>query len=231
MAVQQILGVVFSISLGIFGTSLAFANGDLAQGAALFKKKCASCHALSEEARALSGPHLAAIVDARAGQVEGFKYSKALQQAATAGLIWSPAQLDQFLTHPKAFLKHTKMNFIGLKVAADRQNLIAFLAQTDKAGTNGLAKASFDVPEELLALEGDLEYGEYLSSECMTCHQKNGKDTAIPSIINKPSYELVTALYAYREGYRENQAMQLIAKRLTDEEIAALAYYFESIRK
>ena len=153
---QQILGVVFSISLSIFGTSLAFANGDLAQGAALFKKKCASCHALSEEARALAGPHLAAIVDARAGQVEGFKYSKALQQAATAGLIWSPAQLDQFLTHPKAFFKHTKMNFIGLKVAADRQNLIAFLAQTDKAGTNGLAKASFDVPEELLALEGDL---------------------------------------------------------------------------
>jgi cytochrome c len=41
----------------------------------------------------------------------------------------------------------------------------------------------------------------------------------------------VTALYAYREGYRENQAMQLIAKRLTDEEIAALAYYFESVRK
>ena len=227
---QQILGVVFSISLSLLGTSLAFANGDLAQGAALFKKKCASCHALSEEARALSGPHLAAIVDARAGQVEGFKYSKALQQAATAGLIWSPAQLDQFLTHPKAFLKHTKMNFIGLKGAADRHNLIAFLAQTDKAGTNGLAKASFDVPEELLALEGDLEYGEYLSSECMTCHQRSGQDMTIPTIMNKPAHELVTALFAYREGYRENQAMQLIAKRLTDEEIAALAHYFETLK-
>ena len=225
----QIFGVVFSISLSIFGTSLAFASGDLAQGAALFKKKCGSCHALSEEARALSGPHLAAIVDAKAGQVEGFKYSKALQQAAAAGLTWSPEQLDQFLTHPKGFLKHTKMNFTGLKVAADRLNLISFLTQTEKAATSGLGKASFDVPEELLALEGDLEYGEYLSSECMTCHQKNGKDTAIPSIINKPSYELVTALYAYREGYRENQAMQLIAKRLTDEEIAALAYYFATI--
>ena len=228
---RQIFGVVFSISLSIFGSSPAFASGDLAQGAALFKKKCASCHALSEEARALSGPHLAAIVDAKAGQVEGFKYSKALQQAAAAGLTWSPEQLDQFLTHPKGFLKHTKMNFTGLKVSADRLNLIAFLTQTEKAAASGLAKASFDVPEELLALEGDWEYGEYLSSECMTCHQNNGKDTAIPSIINKPSYELVTALYAYREGYRENQAMQLIAKRLTDEEIVALAHYFESIGK
>ena len=65
------------------------------------------------------------------------------------------------------------MNFTGLKVAADRLNLIAFLALTDKAATSELAKASFDVPEELLALEGDLEYGEYLSSECMTCHQRS----------------------------------------------------------
>ena len=154
-----------------------------------------------------------------------------LQQAAAAGLTWSPEQLDQFLTHPKGFLKHTKMNFTGLKFATDRLNLISFLTQTEKAATSGLGKASFDIPEELLALEGDLEYGEYLSSECVTCHQKNGKDTAIPSIINKPSYELVTALYAYREGYRENQAMQLIAKRLTDEEIVALAHYFESIGK
>ena len=92
---QHILGVVFSISLSLLGTSLACASGDPARGAALFKKKCASCHALSEEARALSGPHLAAIVDARAGQVEGFKYSKALQQAAAAGLIWSPAPLER----------------------------------------------------------------------------------------------------------------------------------------
>jgi len=108
--------------------------------------------------------------------------------------------------------------------------VIAFLAQTDKAGTNGLAKASFDVPEELLALEGDLEYGEYLSSECMTCHQRSGQDMTIPTIMNKPAHELVTALFAYREGYRENQAMQLIAKRLTDEEIAALAHYFETLK-
>ena len=227
---QHILGVVFSISLSLFGTSLAFASGDPARGAALFKKKCASCHALSEEARALSGPHLAAILDARAGQVDGFKYSKALQQAAAAGLIWSPAQLDQFLMHPKAFLKRTKMNFAGLKVAADRKNLIAYLAQLDRAGTNGLAQASFDVPEKLLALEGDLEYGEYLSSECMTCHQSSGQDMAIPTITNKPAHELVTALFAYREGYRENQAMQLIAKRLTDEEIAALAHYFATLK-
>ena len=52
----------------------------------------------------------------------------------------------------------------------------------------------------------------------------------IPTIMNKPAHELLTALFAYREGYRENQAMQLIAKRLTDEEIAALAHYFETLK-
>ena len=52
----------------------------------------------------------------------------------------------------------------------------------------------------------------------------------IPTLMNKPAHELVTALFAYREGYRENQAMQLIAKRLTDEEIAALAHYFENLK-
>ena len=123
------------------------------------------------------------------------------------------------------------MNFSGVKKAEDRHHLIAYLIVAKQPEDAALTGVGFNVPEELLALEGDLEYGEYLSSECMTCHQNNGQDNAIPSIINKPSYELVTALYAYREGYRENQAMQLIAKRLTDEEIAALAYYFESIRK
>ena len=62
------------------------------------------------------------------------------------------------------------------------------------------------------------------------CHQRSGQDMTIPTIMNKPAHELVTALFAYREGYRENQAMQLIAKRLTDEEIAALAHYFENLK-
>ena len=222
---------VLSIFFYMLGASIAFSNGDPTQGAELFKKQCASCHALNEAARPLSGPHLVGVVNATAGRVAGFKYSKALQEAAAAGLTWSADRLDQFLSHPKQFLKKTNMNFSGVKKAADRHHLIAYLIVAKQPEDAALTGVGFNVPEELLALEGDLEYGEYLSSECMTCHQNNGQDTAIPSIINKPSYELVTALYAYREGYRENQAMQLIAKRLTDEEIAALAFYFESIGK
>ena len=116
---------------------------------------------------------------------------------------------------------------IIIKFMADFHNLR--IADIYKE-TEDTSVITFDVPEELLALEGDLEYGEYLSSECMTCHQRSGQDMTIPTIMNKPAHELVTALFAYREGYRENQAMQLIAKRLTDEEIAALAHYFETLK-
>ena len=88
---------------------------------------------------------------------------------------------------------------------------------------------SFLVPETLLALEGDIEYGEYLSGECKACHKSYSENASIPTIENKPNREIKIALFAFREGYRENEAMQMIAKRLTNEEIAALAHYFESI--
>ncbi len=219
---DRLVVVVLSMFFDMLGASIAFASGDPAQGAELFKKKCASCHALNEAAWPLAAPHLVGIVNAKAGQVDGFKYSKALQQVAVASLTWSTDQLDQFL-------KKTKMSFHGVKKAADRDHLIAYLAVAGKLNDAASAGVEFNVPEKLLALEGDLDYGKYLSSECMTCHQNNEQDAAIPNIMNKPPYELVIALYAYREGYRENQAMQLIAKRLTDEEIAALAYYFATI--
>ena len=41
--------------------------------------------------------------------------------------------------------------------------------------------------------------------------------------------ELITALYAYREKLKPNPVMQMQAGRLSDEEIAALAAYFENL--
>ena len=78
----------------MLGASIAFSNGDPTQGAELFKKQCASCHALNEAARPLSGPHLVGVVNATAGRVAGFKYSKALQEAAAAGLTLLPLMLN-----------------------------------------------------------------------------------------------------------------------------------------
>jgi cytochrome c553 len=73
---------------------------------------------------------------------------------------------------------------------------------------------------------GDRELGEYLSTECVTCHQLSGRFDGIPSIIGWPPESFVTVLTEYRDKRRENPVMRSIAVKFTDEEIAALAAYF-----
>ncbi|MCK4868307.1 MAG: hypothetical protein KAT39_09660 [Alphaproteobacteria bacterium] len=70
------------------------------------------------------------------------------------------------------------------------------------------------------------EYGEYLSGECTACHQLSGKADGIPSITGWPVKTFITVLTSYREDAQENEAMLSIAKRLTDEDIEALAVFF-----
>ena len=77
--------------------------------------------------------------------------------------------------------------------------------------------------------EGDIEYGEYLSSECVTCHQSKDVDAKIPVINGMEAEGFVALMEAYRNGELENPTMRTIAKRLTDEDIAALAAYFASL--
>jgi cytochrome c553 len=79
-------------------------------------------------------------------------------------------------------------------------------------------------------LAGDRELGEYLSSECVTCHQLSGKYEGIPSIVGWPPDSFTGVLTDYREKRRENPVMRSIAVKFTDEEIAALAAYFGSLR-
>ncbi len=73
---------------------------------------------------------------------------------------------------------------------------------------------------------GDREYGEYLASECKTCHQTKGTDSKIPVLDGYDEEKFVALMKAYRAGELENPSMINVAKRLTDEDIAALAEYF-----
>lgn len=88
---------------------------------------------------------------------------------------------------------------------------------------------AFTVPAAVLALDGDVEYGEYLASECTTCHQADGSNDGIPSIVGWDTADFVTAMHAYREKHRENSVMQMVSGRLDDDEIAALAAYFKDL--
>ena len=74
-------------------------------------------------------------------------------------------------------------------------------------------------------LAADLAYGEYLASECITCHGANA-DGAIPALQTLRDEELIAALKAYREGTRTNPVMQSVARSLDDAAIEALAAFF-----
>jgi cytochrome c553 len=76
-------------------------------------------------------------------------------------------------------------------------------------------------------LAADAALGEYLSSECVGCHQATGATAGgVPSIVGLPRNAFVNALKAYKTGQRDSDVMRNIAARLSDEEMEALAAYF-----
>jgi cytochrome c553 len=75
------------------------------------------------------------------------------------------------------------------------------------------------------ALAADAAYGEYLASECVTCHGANA-DVSIPALDALRYEQLIAALKAYRSGSRTNPVMQSVARSLDDAAIEALAAYF-----
>ena len=78
-------------------------------------------------------------------------------------------------------------------------------------------------------LAADPAYGEYLSSECVTCHRAPADEGAIPAIVGLPRPYFVNALRDYRAGRRTNPVMQNVARSLDDRGIEALAAYFASL--
>ena len=92
------------------------------------------------------------------------------------------------------------------------------------------AKKEFILPSSILEIEGDVAYGEYLASDCQTCHRSDNKNEGIPGINGREIIEIVYALHEYKNKYRQNEVMQMMAGSLGDEEIAALASYFASLQ-
>jgi cytochrome c553 len=83
----------------------------------------------------------------------------------------------------------------------------------------------------LTAYSADAELGRYLSTECMTCHGASKADSTIPNIFGLGETHFVGVIRAYRDKTLPNPVMQTIASRLKDEEIAALALYFQTAKK
>ena len=163
------------------------------------------------------------------------KYSKNMVQAGEEGLVWNNETLNSFIENPKGLIAKTRMSFRGLKKEDDRKNLLLYLSEFSKDGTKIKEFEKFtkdknhNLDPSILSIVGDPEYGEYLASECMTCHQSSGEDNGIPGINAWPTEDFVIAMHAYKKKQRPHPVMQMMAGRLSDEEIAALAAYFKDL--
>ncbi len=204
-----------------------------AAGAHDLFKKCAVCHEIGTNARNKVGPHLNGLDGRTAGTVDRYKYSRAVKKAGGGGLRWNAETLTEYLRKPRAFLKGTRMSFAGMKDPDQLAELVAWLIGFSADGKAG-SMANSDKTELLgasaSALEGDPEYGEYIAGECVTCHQISGKEDGIPSITGWPKENFIHALVEYKNKLRANPVMQTVTSRLGDEEMAALAAYFATLK-
>lgn len=79
----------------------------------------------------------------------------------------------------------------------------------------------------------DIQAGrQKIAGFCQACHGMDGlsKNPESPNLAGQLENYLVKALSEYRSGERKNESMNIVAKDLTDEEIADVSAYYASIQ-
>ena len=94
---------------------------DAAAGKAVFAQ-CTACHSVDGSNGA--GPTLKGIVGSKAGEVAGFRFSRAMK---SAGTVWDEKTLDAYIANPQTAIPGNVMPFSGLPDAKQRADLIAYL--------------------------------------------------------------------------------------------------------
>lgn len=79
---------------------------------------------------------------------------------------------------------------------------------------------------------GDPEAGRTLAGQCRTCHGIDGvaKIPIAPHIGGEPTAYIASQLVAFRDGTREHEMMTVVARTLSDDQIANLAAWYASRR-
>lgn len=74
--------------------------------------------------------------------------------------------------------------------------------------------------------------GQLKAQACAVCHGPLGLSATpdAPHLAGQPALYLSTQLRAYRSGTRKHEVMAVMAKPLSDDDIAQLAAWFSSIR-
>ncbi|KAI8905835.1 cytochrome c-like domain-containing protein [Gorgonomyces haynaldii] len=103
--------------------------GDAANGAKLFKTRCAQCHVVEAGEPHKTGPNLNGLFGRKSGSAAGYSYSAAMTDKQ---VTWSPEEMFVYLENPKKYVPGTKMVFAGFKKPKDRADIIAYLQEATK---------------------------------------------------------------------------------------------------
>jgi cytochrome c len=95
-------------TVGIASAQMSLPAAKPADGAALFRQQCATCHTTNASDPPRQGPTLFNIVGREAGTAEGFRYSAGF---ATAKFKWDEQRLDAWLTDPQAIIPGAVMPY------------------------------------------------------------------------------------------------------------------------
>lgn len=96
-------------------------------------------------------------------------------------------------------------------------------ARRKGAATTGSAPAA-KAPEKV-------DYAQRFASVCAACHGANGRSdmAGTPVLAGQPSLYVITQLFLFREGRRDNPAMTAVAKTLSDDDMRGFADYIGTL--
>jgi cytochrome c553 len=84
-----------------------------------------------------------------------------------------------------------------------------------------------------VSFAADVKAGRAKAVQCQACHGLDGlaKIPEAPNLAGQTEEYLVKALNDFRTGARQNEMMSMMAKPLSDADIANLAAYYHSLGK
>lgn len=95
---------------------------DIDHGKQLFQA-CAACHGKDGTGGTL-GPSLVGVAGRKAGTLDDFRYSNAMQRS---NVVWDDASLREYVTNPQAKVKGNRMPFSGVGSDRDADDIVAYM--------------------------------------------------------------------------------------------------------
>jgi len=103
--------------------------------------------------------------------------------------------------------------------------------QPKKAGTARPASAAAAGTGGAASPAPAADYAQRFAAQCASCHGANGRSDVpgTPVLAGQPSFYVITQLFLFREGRRDNEAMTAVAKGFTDNDLRGFSDYIGTL--